>query len=251
MTYVIGDIHGEYEKLCALLKHIPAAEKIVFLGDYINKGRAAKQTIDFLLDLAMKRECIFLLGNHEFKLLQAWEGNQHAIDYLEHFGFKETLESYLKKKVSKKAFKTIMSSGVFKSTLVKHYRFFKRLKQYYYEGDYFIVHAGVPLRKDGEFSLDSLERMLFVREEFINCKRKFKKKTVIFGHTAFKKVFWDGYKLGIDTGAVYKKKNGYGRLTAVNLDTFECVDNEGDMNLPVENNISNTVLDRRNWREIC
>ncbi|MFA6548418.1 MAG: metallophosphoesterase family protein [Candidatus Margulisiibacteriota bacterium] len=250
MTYVIGDVHGAYQKLRALLKYIPLGEKLVFIGDYINKGQAVKQTIDFLLDLSQKRDCVFLIGNHEFKLLQAWKGHQQAIDYLEQYGFKETLESYLGNKLTKKEYKQIMDTSRFKNILAQHYTFFKKLKDYYYERGILVVHAGVPLDENGKYCLDSLERMLFVRQEFINCKRKYKQKTIIFGHTAFKNVFWDGYKLGIDTGAVYNKKNGYGRLTAVNLDDLECVDNEGNRSNPINNKRSSPLLDKGDWREL-
>ncbi|MEM7738842.1 MAG: metallophosphoesterase, partial [Deinococcota bacterium] len=39
MSYVIGDIHGSDALLERLLdKLLPTSEKLIFLGDYVNKG---------------------------------------------------------------------------------------------------------------------------------------------------------------------------------------------------------------------
>jgi len=50
----IGDIHGEVHLLDRLLeKAIPKVSRLIFLGDYVNRGRASRQVIDraFLLAL--------------------------------------------------------------------------------------------------------------------------------------------------------------------------------------------------------
>lgn len=250
MTYVIGDIHGEYEKLLRLLKHIPLGEKLVFIGDYINKGKKSKEVLDHLNKISMLRETVFLFGNHEFKLLQAWEGNQQAIDYLKQYGFKETLESFLDNKLTDRRFEMIMITGDFKEIVAQYYTFFKKLKKFHREKNYFIIHAGIPMSGSGRFNLGSLERTLFIREEFLNCKKKYDGRIVVFGHTAFPEVFWDGYKLGIDTGAVYSQKRGFGRLTAVHLESFRCLDDTGKRSRPILTKNRKITLVRKKWQEV-
>lgn len=38
MTYVIGDIHGHFDTLEALINKIPKNSEIIFVGDLIDKG---------------------------------------------------------------------------------------------------------------------------------------------------------------------------------------------------------------------
>jgi serine/threonine protein phosphatase 1 len=250
MTYVIGDIHGEYKKLLSLMKHIPNKERLVFIGDYINKGKDSKKVVDYLLALNDKREVFFLLGNHEFMLLQAWKGSKRAKEYLRKFGFKETLESYLGRRLTKSKFNELLNSGEFKSILKSELSFFKKLRKYYVEKSFFIVHAGIPINNLGRFTLSSLEKMVFVREDYIHSRKKYRNKIVVFGHTAFKRVYWDGMKIGIDTGAVYKKNNGYGRLTALNLKRLECVDSRGARYRPLLAGKNKVVLERKSWQDL-
>ena len=69
-TWVIGDIHGMRSALNTLYFHIYEnykISKLVFLGDYIDRGSESKGVIDFLLEL--KESSIFLIGNHEQLLL--------------------------------------------------------------------------------------------------------------------------------------------------------------------------------------
>jgi serine/threonine protein phosphatase 1 len=51
--YVISDIHGCYFTLTKLLNKIGPSEEdeIYFLGDYIDRGPASKEVIDYLIDL--------------------------------------------------------------------------------------------------------------------------------------------------------------------------------------------------------
>lgn len=70
-TYAIGDIHGHRAALDALLAELlpllTAAEELVFLGDYLDRGPDTKGVLDRLV--AVERETharvTFLLGNHE------------------------------------------------------------------------------------------------------------------------------------------------------------------------------------------
>jgi hypothetical protein len=106
------------------------------------------------------------------------------------------------------------------------------------------------MNKQGRFKRSPSEKLVFLREEYLRTQKKYNRKIVIFGHTAFPSVFWDGYKLGIDTGAVYSRKNGYGRLSAVKLETFECLNDRGERSRPILVKNREIVLKRGNWREL-
>ena len=76
-------------------------------------------------------------------------------------------------------------------------------------GEYIFVHAG--LRPAVPFNKQVREDMLWIRDEFIDSNYDFGK-TVIFGHTPFRRPLIEANKIGIDTGAVYG-----GKLTCVEL----------------------------------
>lgn len=72
--FAIGDIHGQADKLDALLGRLAgldAAARLVFLGDYIDRGPHSRQVVDRLLALRRERpDTVFLMGNHEAALLR-------------------------------------------------------------------------------------------------------------------------------------------------------------------------------------
>ena len=56
-TYVIGDIHGCYDKLIALMDKINIdldSEKLVFIGDYIDRGPDSFEVVEYLISLKKK-----------------------------------------------------------------------------------------------------------------------------------------------------------------------------------------------------
>ena len=67
MDWVIGDIHGCLLELELLLEQIPRKDKLVFLGDYIDRGPESAGVVDRLLK--EKERSIFIKGNHETMFL--------------------------------------------------------------------------------------------------------------------------------------------------------------------------------------
>lgn len=70
----IGDIHGQLGKLRHLLNLVAPRtdDRLVFLGDYIDRGPDSRGVIETLLACERKYpETIFLRGNHEQLLLDA------------------------------------------------------------------------------------------------------------------------------------------------------------------------------------
>lgn len=83
----IGDIHGHYNELCALLKKLGYEERggtfrypgdarmVVFLGDYVDRGLQIRETVDLVRSMRDAGSAIALLGNHEFNALCFWQEN--------------------------------------------------------------------------------------------------------------------------------------------------------------------------------
>ena len=225
--WCIGDIHGEYDKLSELLRFIPFNARLIFIGDYIDKGKRGREIIDFLLDLEKQRDCIFLRGNHELKIIQAADGNLYAAEFLRNYGFKETLQSY----GFLKDLDDVKKYGEYINSFPRsHLDFIHRTIMFYMHPDnvHLIVHAGV----DPEFpdtrplTEHDPEKMVFIRNKFLSHPRTYRDKTVIFGHTAAPYPIVGSKRIGIDTGACY---TDMGKLTAYGLQDKKFMDHTGEI----------------------
>jgi Calcineurin-like phosphoesterase len=205
--YAVSDVHGCADLLRRVFSAIdlhlsragPARALHVFLGDYIDRGPASKETIDLLIERSLRHETIFLKGNHE----------QFLFEVLQDPGRLEAWKDY-------GGFQTLMSYGISPSLkpdqdeqreLVKalqsaipprHRHFFRSLRTSFVCGDFFFVHAGVrpgvPLRRQRQ------EDLLWIRDEFLQSDKNFGK-FVVHGHTPVPAVDIRRNRINIDTGA--------------------------------------------------
>lgn len=192
--YTIGDIHGCLGHLKRLLEKVKPdlhQHKLVFIGDYIDRGPDSRGVVEFIINLRENyppENIICLMGNHERMFLDFLEGQNISLFLLN--GGEATLVSYWGRNWDNHICK--LSDG--------HRKFFDELKLYHESEDYIFVHGGlkpgVPLAEQQE------EDLLWIREEFLVCEEDFGRR-VIFGHTPFPKPFIWPNKIGIDTGAVY------------------------------------------------
>ena len=198
--FAIGDIHGQFDKLFLLINKIDIdfkKDKLVFLGDYIDRGPDTFKVIEYLIDLKKKgSNLIFLKGNHE-ELLENYLAGIDRSNFLLNGG-QQTLESYLKENQQ--------------STVAipeKHLDFYNSLDYYHETEKYIFVHAG--LKDKIPLASQNVSDLLWIRKNFIKSKYDFGKQ-VVFGHTPFRQPLVLPNKIGIDTGAGYGKK-----LTCVKL----------------------------------
>jgi len=79
----VGDTHGDFEATSKVIeRYLKPENKLVFLGDYVDRGPASLENINFLLEQKLEHpDSIFLLmGNHEgygvvpFSPANFWEG---------------------------------------------------------------------------------------------------------------------------------------------------------------------------------
>lgn len=70
----VGDIHGHLAHLKALMGQVcPSSDdKVIFIGDYIDRGPDSKGVIDYLINFRKRfPSTVFLRGNHEQMFLDA------------------------------------------------------------------------------------------------------------------------------------------------------------------------------------
>lgn len=184
MTRLIGisDIHGEYEKLCSVLEKVcpEKNDTIVFMGDYIDRGKKSRQVVDKIIDMQNACKCVYLIGSHEYAMLHA--GIDDYFNYLFwNYGGDATAESY----------------GSFDNIMKIHGDFFNSLKPYYLTDKYLFIHAGI--RPGVALEDQDLTDMVYIRSEFYKRKHSLPQK-IIFGHTEFDKPQVQADKICIDTG---------------------------------------------------
>jgi serine/threonine protein phosphatase 1 len=208
----IGDIHGCFDALTDLIEHkiiLTRNDKLILLGDYIDRGNQSKKVVDYIINLIEKGfNIVPLMGNHESMLLDALEN-----------------EAYLPKWIQNGGNETMQSFGIqYLNELSSAYiSFFKELKYYYPFDNFLFVHAGFNDSAENPFS-DNYQ-MLWSRNQVYNHPL-LRDKTIIHGHTPITKaqcqqlVTARAQTINIDTGYVYSNKEGYGRLTALELYSY-------------------------------
>jgi len=202
MLIAIGDIHGQAWKLCELLNRLSLEEddRLIFLGDYVDRGPEVKLTLDILIGLKEKRpNTIFLRGNHDQTMMDIRDlsdpkrntrRERNEIRWWYQYGGQETIDSY--------------GPGLdwFRRVPDAHWEFLESTVLEHREGGYIFVHAG--LLPDGHRWFDKEDPRMWIREQFIESKQDFGG-VVVYGHTRT----YDGYpfvmpnKIGLDTGAAY------------------------------------------------
>jgi serine/threonine protein phosphatase 1 len=196
-VFIIGDIHGCLEMLNRLMDMIdwrPDRDRLIFLGDYIDRGTDSKGVVDFVQVLLAQSPLVqCLLGNHESGFLDFLSGGDIKTFFIN--GGETTLKSYQK-------------DGEIQIP-PDHISFFQSLHPWIELNDYYLVHAG--FRPGVEVNDQSLEDLIWIRDPFIYSDYDFGKK-VIFGHTPFYEPLVTHNKIGLDTGAVYGN-----RLTCLEL----------------------------------
>ena len=201
---IIGDVHGHYDALMALLDAVSpqGQDQVYFLGDLIDRGPKSAEVVSFI----MRSNFQCLRGNHEEMLLDVIGDGQVSVDLYQgwlYSGGHATVASYNNKIPQ------------------EHIDWMKSLPVYLDLGDIWLVHAGVnpklPLEQQ------SSEQFCWIRDEFHRISEPyFKDKLMITGHTitfTFPGIHpgqiaaGPGW-LGIETGA-YHYNSGW--LTALDV----------------------------------
>jgi len=212
---VMGDVHGQYEKMVRVLKlcgYRPGTDQLVLIGDYVDRGPDSRRVVSEVRSL-VKNGAIALYGNHEDLMCRGLKkrnsGKIDSADLEQWFanGGEETLKSY----------------RAYSSELNDHLEFFSQLPRWAEQQGYLFVHAGI--RPGCALTEQSPRDLIWIREEYILGYKG--PKNVVTGHTPtqylsryglFSDVFdcskpvIRDHKIFIDTGAAWQ-----GLLTVMEL----------------------------------
>jgi len=94
-TLVIGDIHGGLKALHQVFQkaNVSAADKLIFLGDYVDGWSESAGVVEYLIRLEKTQECIFIKGNHD-EWCEEWLRTGAANSTWLFHGGEETVNSY-------------------------------------------------------------------------------------------------------------------------------------------------------------
>lgn len=222
----VGDVHGQYGKLKKLMRSIkfdPEMDRLIFLGDLIDRGSESLQCFDYVMHLQKKypESVIYLMGNHERHMLDYYDALAQAKDELDVRLLNRTSEWLVYG--GDKTLPQLQALG--QKALRHRLDYARNLPLFYRIGDYYFCHAGV----DPDLPLDQQQEkdLIWIREKFYNHYHG--KETIIVGHTPiqnlqymFKDIVWDMYPvirpnhiIMCDTGACLEG----GRLSCIDVIT--------------------------------
>jgi len=208
-TFVIGDVHGCFYTLKALVKKLPKDADLIFVGDLCDKGLHTKEVIEFIKSNGYRS----VLGNHDVHMMMhlknALKGEHTAWSTKEVFGGDKTVKSY---------------QNAPQSLIDKHLSWLKNLPHSIEIDNYLITHGfGLPFYKSKNPKRDFYMRVNRISNELYNelydDRYEDYKIVNIFGHDSFKELKKGKNYYGIDTDV--KRGN---KLTAIELGTMKITD---------------------------
>lgn len=213
--FIIGDIHGCAKTTRKLVEDIirpSETDRLVFVGDYIDRGPDSKGVVDYVKHLYENEnfEVIPLRGNHEQMLLNAIEDPMEFNLWMFNQG-DTTLNSYGINPYVEDSF------GIMRRFPEDHLEFLKNMPYYYESSSYLAVHAGF------DFTLDDYTSdrhiMVWTRKMQVDTSRT-GGRSVIHGHTPIPLDWIQSYiddhdpDINIDNGCKFMEMPGYGNLIA-------------------------------------
>lgn len=200
--YIIGDIHGCYKTLLALIDKLPNKKdsKIVFAGDLIDRGKDSAKVIDLIMENNYKA----VRGNHEEMLLEygptrtEQEFTQDGKYWIVNNGGRETMKSF---KSEEHYFKCY--------DFIENLPLYLEFKDYKTQDNRYLVvsHSSIGrvwhLRNSQDrFDKEDFEnQVLWSRKSSVDIKEIFN----VYGHTIFEEPKLTEFSCGIDLGSYHEK----------------------------------------------
>ena len=229
---IIGDVHGCFDELCALLEKLgyevsvqktdseppqfkvlaPEGRKTVFLGDLVDRGPNTPDVLRLVMSMVEAGTALCVPGNHDIRLVRKLRGKNIKITH----GLAESIDQ-----LEKEGDDFSLKATEFLDGLISHYVLD--------DGKLVVAHAGLKEHMQGRASKRVREFALFGEvtgevDEFDlpirnDWAREYRGKAmVVYGHTPVPEPLCVNRTINIDTGCVFGEK-----LTALKYPERELV----------------------------
>ena len=209
--FIIGDVHGSFSTLIALIAKLPIdgdLSKLVFCGDLIDRGPRSREVVEFVKSNNL--DCV--KGNHEDLMIKSEEGDyigpRRASFVWGMNGGDQTRESY-------QGYETQFAEHL---TWMKNLPLYLEYPEIKNSSDRYLVVSHSNIGKVWDWSKERREQMSEQFENSILWDRYGQEDVEeiynVVGHTVQKEPKIRSFYACIDTGAVFKQ-NLYGKLTAL------------------------------------
>lgn len=212
MLYVVGDIHGQLAQLDRALDLIKkdggCSARVVFLGDYTDRGPDSKGVLDRLIRGRDEgQDWTFIKGNHDRMFEWFMEDTPRPDRHLpidrtwlhERLGGDTTLASYGVTLAGRPSLGEVHAEA-HRKVPASHIEFLKGNPLCVETEHLFLVHAGI--RPEVPFEDQTEHDMLWIRQGFIDDTTPHPK-LVVHGHTALEYPEHAGNRINLDGGAGY------------------------------------------------
>jgi serine/threonine protein phosphatase 1 len=213
--FAISDIHGcfrTFHELVVKVIDLQKTDRLILLGDYIDRGEQSREVIDFIQDLQKNGfDVTTLTGNHEQMLIDTYNDSGELPLWLMNSGL-STLSSFGLHDISELD--------------KKYFDFFNSLEYYKAIGNFLFVHAGFNDYAEDPFA--DKYNMIWQCSPYYENPVLWDK-IIIHGHRPktvehVKQVLSEKARvIPIDTGCVYEKELGYGNLSALDVNNMELI----------------------------
>lgn len=209
--FAVGDVHGEETRFQHMLtKWNPDSQRLVLLGDFIDRGENSYGVLHLAKQLHDQYGAVILSGNHEQLFLNWIDAPVEENDVYLPQGGRETLRSFFGRDVAYTHTPTHIANLI-RTQFEDDIHFLKDLPLYHEWNDYVFVHAGVNLNLSN-WKNSTENDFCWRREPFYSTKNE-TGKTFVFGHTLTSLLNEDESqdiwispcrtKIGLDGGAVF------------------------------------------------
>ena len=212
---IIGDIHGCFDELAALLEKLgyvvetgedgapdhrvrpPEGRKAVFLGDLVDRGPKITEVLSLVMGMVASGSALCVPGNHEAKLLRKLRGRDVRITH----GLAESLTQ-----IERQPPAFAERVATFIDELVSHYVLD--------DGKLVVAHAGLPAAMQGRGSGRVRDFALYgdttgetddygLPGRYPWAEEYRGQAMVVYGHTPVPEAQWLNRTICIDTGCVF------------------------------------------------
>lgn len=183
MTYVVSDLHGNYDKFKALIEKIGLKDTDILyvLGDIVDYG---EQSMELIGDLSVRYNVYAIAGEHDYLAVRMLAGFEKMLsgEQTPDADFIADMQKWVANggQATLDAFRELDSE--MREGVIDYLSDMALYEQVRVDGeDYLLVHAGIA-DFDPDMDLEDCEPEAFMTEPLDLTKRLYKNKTVVVGH---------------------------------------------------------------------